>query len=107
MLNAKELTICSFSTYHQDAEGQVFVFFSITAAAEVAVDLATLVSILNLGLIDIANLKNFFKRIIPNGEEFSFTIVVNPICWVFYLILEKSRKDSFWRHWNAAVVASC
>jgi NADH-quinone oxidoreductase subunit K len=44
MLNAKELTICSFSTYHQDAEGQVFVFFSITAAAEVAVVFGNLVS---------------------------------------------------------------
>jgi NADH-quinone oxidoreductase subunit K len=49
----------AFSTYHQDAQGQVFVFFSMAvAAAEVAVGLAILVSIFrNLGSIDVANLK--------------------------------------------------
>ena len=49
-----------FSTYHQDAEGQVFVFFSMAvAAAEVAVGLAILVSIYrNLHSIDVDKLKN-------------------------------------------------
>jgi NADH-quinone oxidoreductase subunit K len=47
--------VCCFSTYHQDAQGQIFVFFSMAvAAAEVAVGLAILVSIFrNLGSIDI------------------------------------------------------
>jgi NADH-quinone oxidoreductase subunit K len=60
MLNAVNLLFVAFSTYHQDADGQVFVFFSMAvAAAEVAVGLAILVSVFrNLGSIDIANLKN-------------------------------------------------
>lgn len=60
MLNAVNLLLVAFSTYHQDAEGQVFVFFSMAvAAAEVAVGLAILVAIYrNLGSIDVANLKN-------------------------------------------------
>ena len=60
MLNAVYLLFVAFSTYHQDAEGQVFVFFSMAvAAAEVAVGLAILVSVYrNLGSIDIAKLKN-------------------------------------------------
>ena len=46
MLNAVNLLFVAFSTYHQDAQGQVFVFFSMAvAAAEVAVGLAILVSI--------------------------------------------------------------
>ena len=59
MLNAVNLLFVAFSTYHQDAQGQVFVFFSMAvAAAEVAVGLAILVSIFrNLGSIDIDNLK--------------------------------------------------
>ncbi|MFK7058990.1 NADH-quinone oxidoreductase subunit NuoK [Flavobacterium oreochromis] len=60
MLNAVNLLLVAFSTYHQDAKGQVFVFFSMAvAAAEVAVGLAILVSIFrNTGSIDIDNLKN-------------------------------------------------
>lgn len=60
MLNAVNLLLVAFSTLHQDAEGQVFVFFSMAvAAAEVAVGLAILVSIFrNTGSIDIDNLKN-------------------------------------------------
>jgi NADH-quinone oxidoreductase subunit K len=60
MLNAVNLLFVAFSTYHQDAQGQVFVFFSMAvAAAEVAVGLAILVSIFrNLNSIDIDNLKN-------------------------------------------------
>ena len=60
MLNAVNLLFVAFSTYHQDAQGQVFVFFSMAvAAAEVAVGLAILVSIFkNSGSIDIDNLKN-------------------------------------------------
>ena len=60
MLNAVNLLFVAFSTYHQDAEGQIFVFFSMAvAAAEVAVGLAILVSVFrNLGSIDIDNLKN-------------------------------------------------
>lgn len=60
MLNAVNLLFVAFSTYHQDAEGQVFVFFSMAvAAAEVAVGLAILVSIYrNLHSIDVDKLKN-------------------------------------------------
>jgi NADH-quinone oxidoreductase subunit K len=60
MLNAVNLLFVAFSTYHQDAEGQIFVFFSMAvAAAEVAVGLAILVAVYrNLGSIDIAKLKN-------------------------------------------------
>lgn len=60
MLNAVNLLLVAFSNYHQDAQGQVFVFFSMAvAAAEVAVGLAILVSIFrNTGSIDIDNLKN-------------------------------------------------
>jgi NADH-quinone oxidoreductase subunit K len=60
MLNAVNLLFVAFSAYHQDAQGQVFVFFSMAvAAAEVAVGLAILVSIFrSLGSIDVSNLKN-------------------------------------------------
>lgn len=60
MLNAVNLLFVAFSSYHQDASGQVFVFFSMAvAAAEVAVGLAILVSIFrNLNSIDIDLLKN-------------------------------------------------
>ncbi len=60
MLNAVNLLFVAFSTYHQDAQGQVFVFFSMAvAAAEVAVGLAILVSIFkNSGSISIDTLKN-------------------------------------------------
>ncbi len=60
MLNAVNLLFVAFSTYHQDAQGQVFVFFSMAvAAAEVAVGLAILVSVYrSIGAIDIAKLKN-------------------------------------------------
>ena len=60
MLNAVNLLLVAFSTYHQDAQGQVFVFFSMAvAAAEVAVGLAILVSMFrNVGSIDIDKLKN-------------------------------------------------
>jgi NADH-quinone oxidoreductase subunit K len=60
MLNAVNLLFVAFSTYHQDAKGQVFVFFSMAvAAAEVAVGLALLVSVFrNIGSVDISNLKN-------------------------------------------------
>lgn len=60
MLNAVNLLFIAFSSYHQDPQGQVFVFFSMAvAAAEVAVGLAILVSIYrNLNSIDIDLLKN-------------------------------------------------
>lgn len=60
MLNAVNLLFVAFSTYHQDTQGQVFVFFSMAvAAAEVAVGLAILVAIFrNLSSIDVENLKN-------------------------------------------------
>ncbi|MFM9944031.1 MAG: NADH-quinone oxidoreductase subunit NuoK [Bacteroidia bacterium] len=46
MLNAVNLLFTAFSTYFQDANGQVFVFFiMVVAAAEVAVGLAILVMI--------------------------------------------------------------
>jgi NADH-quinone oxidoreductase subunit K len=73
MLNAVNL-LCCFSTY-QDAQGQVFVFFSMVAAA-VAVGLAILVSIFrNLGSIDINKLK--LKRINYNEYKFSFTLIIS------------------------------
>jgi NADH-quinone oxidoreductase subunit K len=60
MLNAVNLLFIAFSTYWQDAKGEVFVFFSMAvAAAEVAVGLALLVSVFrNIGSVDISNLKN-------------------------------------------------
>ncbi|MBC7495439.1 MAG: NADH-quinone oxidoreductase subunit NuoK [Flavobacterium sp.] len=60
MLNAVNLLFVAFSTRHGDANGQVFVFFSMAvAAAEVAVGLAILVSVYrNIRAIDIAKLKN-------------------------------------------------
>ena len=60
MLNAVNLLLVAFSTYHQDAAGQVFVFFTMTvAAAEVAIGLAILVAIYrNIKSIDIDELKN-------------------------------------------------
>lgn len=59
MLNAVNLLLVAFSTMHQDANGQVFVFFSMAvAAAEVAIGLAILVAIYrNIGSIDIDKLK--------------------------------------------------
>ena len=60
MLNAANLLLVAFSTYHEDANGQVFVFFTMAvAAAEVAIGLAILVAIYrNIGSIDIDKLKN-------------------------------------------------
>ncbi|MEO6883823.1 MAG: NADH-quinone oxidoreductase subunit NuoK [Bacteroidia bacterium] len=46
MLNAVNLLLVSFSSYHSDGAGQVFVFFIMAvAAAEVSVGLAILVMI--------------------------------------------------------------
>lgn len=46
MLNAVNLLLTAFSVYHNDASGQVFVFFIMAlAAAEVAVGLAIIVMI--------------------------------------------------------------
>jgi NADH-quinone oxidoreductase subunit K len=48
MLNAVNMLLTAFSTYHGDASGQVMVFFIMAvAAAEVAVGLAILVMIYN------------------------------------------------------------
>jgi NADH-quinone oxidoreductase subunit K len=63
MLNAVNLLMVAFSTYHSDPSGQVFVFFIMAvAAAEVAVGLAILVMVYrNTGTTDInflSNLKN-------------------------------------------------
>ena len=60
MLNAANLLLFAFSNYHEDANGQVFVFFTMAvAAAEVAIGLAILVAIYrNIGSIDIDKLKN-------------------------------------------------
>lgn len=60
MLNAVNLLLVAFSTLHQDASGQVFVFFTMTvAAAEVAIGLAILVAIYrNIKSIDIDQLRN-------------------------------------------------
>ena len=60
MLNSVNLLLVAFSTYHNDASGQVFVFFVMAvAAAEVAVGLAILVTIYrNVHSVDIDELKN-------------------------------------------------
>ena len=63
MLNAVNLLLVAFSTLHNDASGQVFVFFIMAvAAAEVAVGLAILSMIYrNVKSIDtdlLSNLKN-------------------------------------------------
>ncbi|MDZ4665429.1 MAG: NADH-quinone oxidoreductase subunit NuoK [Bacteroidota bacterium] len=63
MLNAVNLLLVAFSTLHNDAKGQVFVFFIMAvAAAEVAVGLAILSMIYrNIKSIDthlLSNLKN-------------------------------------------------
>jgi len=59
MLNAVNILLVAFSTYHQDSSGQVFVFFVMAvAAAEVAVGLAILVTIYrNVHSVDIDDLK--------------------------------------------------
>ncbi len=60
MLNAVNLLLVAFSVYHEDASGQVFVFFSMAvAAAEVAIGLAILVAIYrNLKSIEVDDLTN-------------------------------------------------
>lgn len=60
MLNSVNLLLVAFSTYHNDASGQVFVFFIMAvAAAEVAVGLAILVTIYrNVHSVDIDELKS-------------------------------------------------
>ncbi|MCX7728662.1 MAG: NADH-quinone oxidoreductase subunit NuoK [Bacteroidia bacterium] len=63
MLNAVNILLVAFSTLHQNADGQVFVFFVMTvAAAEVAVGLAILTMIFkNIRSIDtnlLSNLKD-------------------------------------------------
>lgn len=60
MLNSVNLLLVAFSSYHNDASGQVFVFFTMAvAAAEVAVGLAILVTIFrNMHSVDIDELKN-------------------------------------------------
>jgi len=58
MLNAINLLLVAFSVFHNDASGQVFVFFIMAvAAAEVTVGLAILVMIYrNTGSVDINSL---------------------------------------------------
>ena len=60
MLNAINLMLTAFSTFHGDAGGQVMVFFIMAvAAAEVAVGLAILVMIYNnIRSVDIKDLSN-------------------------------------------------
>ncbi len=63
MLNAVNILLVAFSTLHQNASGQVFVFFVMTvAAAEVSVGLAILTMIYrNIKSIDtnlLSNLKD-------------------------------------------------
>ncbi|GAL83503.1 NAD(P)H-quinone oxidoreductase subunit 4L [Sporocytophaga myxococcoides] len=58
MLNAVNLLLVAFSVFHNDASGQVFVFFIMAvAAAEITVGLAILVMIYrNTGSVDINSL---------------------------------------------------
>lgn len=60
MLNAVNLLLAAFSSYHSDPAGQVFVFFIMAvAAAEVAVGLAILTMIYrNTGSVDINKMSN-------------------------------------------------
>lgn len=62
MLNAVNLLLTAFSVFHNDASGQVFVFFIMAlAAAEVAIGLAIIVMIYrNTNSIDI-NVLNRLK----------------------------------------------
>ncbi|RZJ63773.1 MAG: NADH-quinone oxidoreductase subunit NuoK [Flavobacterium sp.] len=62
MLNAVNILLTAFSSYHGDASGQVFVFFIMAlAAAEVAVGLAIIVMVYrNTSSIDI-NVLNRLK----------------------------------------------
>jgi NADH-quinone oxidoreductase subunit K len=57
MLNAVNLLLVAYSSYHVDAAGQVFVFFIMAvAAAEVAVGLAILMMIYrNTGSVDVSH----------------------------------------------------
>jgi NADH-quinone oxidoreductase subunit K len=61
MLNAVNLLLVAFSSYHGDSSGQVFVFFIMAvAAAEVAVGLAILMMIYrNTGTTDV----NFLSKL--------------------------------------------
>ena len=61
MLNAVNLLLVAYSSYHGDAAGQVFVFFIMAvAAAEVAVGLAILTMIYrNTGTTDV----NFLNKL--------------------------------------------
>lgn len=56
MLNAVNLSLISFSTYHGNVEGQVLVFFSLAvAAAEAVVGLAIIIAIFRNNLsVDIS-----------------------------------------------------
>lgn len=60
MLNSVNLLLVAFSSYHNDLNGQAFVFFIMAiAAAEVAVGLAILVTIFrNIHTVDIDELKS-------------------------------------------------
>ncbi|MFA0730753.1 MAG: hypothetical protein LKKZDAJK_000647 [Candidatus Fervidibacter sp.] len=55
MLNAANLALVAFSRAHDNLDGQIFVFFTMTlAAAEVAVGLAIIVALFRLkGSIDV------------------------------------------------------
>jgi O-antigen/teichoic acid export membrane protein len=101
MLNAVNLLFVAFSTYHQDAEGQVFVFFSMAvAAAEVAVGLAILVRFTEIWLDRYWKFKKF-KRIIPNGKKFSFYIIISPfIGFLFNVFFGKKAGKNVSGHWN-------
>ncbi len=62
MLNAANLAFVAFARFHQELNGQIFVFFVITvAAAEVAVGLALIVAIFHtrntINVDEINNLK--------------------------------------------------
>jgi NADH-quinone oxidoreductase subunit K len=85
MLNAVNLLFVAFSTYHQDAQGQVFVFFSMAvAAAEVAVGLAILVSIFRNHTI--------FNDIFSFFFSFSFYINQKQFIYISVIILLKIIK---------------
>ncbi|MFN0274875.1 MAG: NADH-quinone oxidoreductase subunit NuoK [Chitinophagales bacterium] len=58
MLNSVNLMAAAFSAYHNDPQGQAFVFFiMVVAAAEIAVGLAMLVMIYrNTGSVDMNSL---------------------------------------------------
>ena len=87
MLNAVNLLLVAFSTLHNDANGQVFVFFIMAvAAAEVAVGLAILSMVYrNFKTIDIDLL--ILTEVSIRIANFTFLKLNNFSCILFLILL--------------------